>query len=315
MYKVFVLLLPSPRIACGYNGIKLRVGQDDIAALENRFIMVKFIGMIKFYYRNKKQKKVKELAEYTKGAWIYVVNPNSKEIDYLVDEFSLEEGHIKDALDVNEVPRIELENGTVYIFTRYAVTENDKADTVPILIVIKKNALITISQAEFERLDRLLSEKHDFTTTQNVTLFIKLFSQITHSFNQHLNAVTKKVHVSQVTIENIKNRDIIQFITIENTLNDFILSLVRSNSILNNILNRKILYSTGEEQDQIEDLALYNNQLVQIANENLRSLINIREAYATITTSNLNRIIKLFTSLTVILTLPTIISSFYGMNV
>lgn len=67
--------------------------------------------------------------------------------------------------------------------------------------------------------------------------------------------------------------------------------------------------------DTIEDLSLESGQLAQITKDTIRNMVNIREAYSTILTNNLNRVIKLFTSLTIILTLPTIVGTFYGMNV
>jgi len=115
--------------------------------------------------------------------------------------------------------------------------------------------------------------------------------------------------------ENVRNRDIVQFVNIENVLYDFNTSLVRMEAVYNSLLTRKIFHLTDVERDLLEDVALACNQLVQITKENLRTIVNIREAYSTILTNNLNRIIKLFTSLTVILTIPTIIGTFYGMNV
>ena len=70
-----------------------------------------------------------------------------------------------------------------------------------------------------------------------------------------------------------------------------------------------------EDKDLIEDLLLSNTQLIELSQNNLRTIVNIREGYSTIMTNNLNRIIKLFTSLTVILTIPTMIASIYGMNI
>lgn len=70
-----------------------------------------------------------------------------------------------------------------------------------------------------------------------------------------------------------------------------------------------------DEIDLVEDLALENAQNMEIAKDNIRTIVNVRESYSTILTNNLNNVIKLFTSLTVILTIPTILGSFFGMNV
>lgn len=271
--------------------------------------------MIKIYYKNTKTKQPEIISEYRKGSWVYVENPTQEEILSLEEELSLEEGHLKDALDIHEVPRLENEDGTTYVFTRFAYTENGQIETAPLLIILKKNLVVTLLAKSFPRLENLLESKKLHTTTNKTRLFISIYTQATMTFNDYLNMIGKKVRSSTTNLERVKNRDIIQFVTYENVLNDFILALVRSSNILHSFLPGKILPLNDDEHDLAEDVSLYIGQLIQIANENLRTIVNIREAYSTIMTNNLNRVIKLFTSLTVVLTIPTIISSFYGMNV
>ena len=106
-----------------------------------------------------------------------------------------------------------------------------------------------------------------------------------------------------------------QFVLFENDLHDFNLALVKTNKDISSLLSRKIVPLSNPEHDKLEDVYLSNSQLIDICNENIRTIVNLRESYSTIITNNLNRVIKLFTSLTVILTIPTVISSFFGMNV
>jgi magnesium transporter len=127
--------------------------------------------------------------------------------------------------------------------------------------------------------------------------------------------MSKKLRAFSLRVQKIKNNDIVQFVNTENILYDFNTSLVRINNIYDGMLSGKILTLTEHERDLIEDVSLATNQLIQITRENLRTTVNVREAYSTIMTNNLNQVIKLFTSLTVILTLPTILGTYYGMNV
>src|SRR4030042_71073 len=120
-------------------------------------------------------------------------------------------------------------------------------------------------------------------------------------------------------MEKIGNKDIVQFVNFEGVINDFLAALVPTNTILNNLLNstasRRLLELYEEDKDLIEDLFLSNNQLIELCKANLKTIVNIREADSTIMTNNLNRVIKFFTALTIILTVPMIASSFYGMNI
>lgn len=252
---------------------------------------------------------------FKKNSWIYVENPTDDERDFLVDEFDLDPSLLQDAADIHEVPRFEIENKTLYIFTRFAYSAADLIDTTPLLIVMKNDCLITISTIRFPRLDHFIGGKIEFSTNHRNLLLTKLLLQINETYVSYLNNISKRLRIFSTRVQKIRNRDIIQFVNTENVLYDFNTALVRIEAMYNSLLTRRILSLTEDERDLLEDATLATNQLIQITRESLRTMVNIREAYSTIMTNNLNRVIKLFTSLTVILTLPTIVGTFYGMNV
>lgn len=269
--------------------------------------------MISIYYKNGKEKEVLALPTFRANSWVYVEGPTLEELESLVDSYALDASLLKDAVDIHEVPRIELEDGIIYIFLRFAFSESDEIDTAPLLIAIKKDAVITVSPQPFPRLERMLNSK-TFTTQKN-KLLLKLFAQVNAMYNDYLTSISKKVRTSSLRVEKIQNRDIMRFFDYESVLYDFNNSLVRVSAIYNSLQTGKILKFTEEERDILEDVSLESVQLIQITKENLRSIVNIRGAYSTIMTNNLNQIIKVFTALTVVLTIPTIVGSFYGMNV
>lgn len=271
--------------------------------------------MINIYYRNIKEKALNKLDEFRAGSWIYVEKPTEEEIDQLTKDFGLDEGLLKDATDPFEVPRLEVEDGIVYIYTRFPFSENEQILTTPILIAICGNFVLTLSERPLPGLERFLEQKIDFYTTQKVKLLLILFSHINSYYNSFLHATRRKIRTMIVQLENISNRDITQFVSFESLLHDFLSALVPTNSILNNLLSGKYFKLYEEDKELIEDLLLSNTQLIELSQNNLRAIVNIREGYSTIMTNNLNRIIKLFTSLTVILTIPTMIASIYGMNI
>ncbi|HUC20835.1 MAG TPA: CorA family divalent cation transporter, partial [Candidatus Polarisedimenticolaceae bacterium] len=108
----------------------------------------------------------------------------------------------------------------------------------------------------------------------------------------------------------------VQFVVIEDVLNDYLSELLPTNTMLTNLLAGKHNLSFYEEdRDLIEDLVLGTRQSIEASKSNLRTIVNIREAYSNIMTNNLNRQIKLLTSLTIILMIPNVIVGFFGMNV
>lgn len=256
-----------------------------------------------------------KLQEYKKHSWISVDDPTQEELEQIAERFNLDISLLQDAVDKYELPRLEVEDGVLYIFTRFAYNQNDTILTSPMMIAVHNNFIITVSPIKFPRLERLLNGKISFNTVQKPSLLINLLTQIVTTYKNHVNFISKRILSTSLQNENIHNRDIIQFINYENILYDLNSSLVRLDNIFKYIFTGKVIKLTEDEMDTIEDLSLESGQLAQITKDTIRNIVNIREAYSTILTNNLNRVIKLFTSLTIILTLPTIVGTFYGMNV
>ena len=270
--------------------------------------------MLSIFYRDVKKKQLEQLEKLRSGSWIHVQTPSADEFDYLIEQLKLDPGLLQDAVDMDEVPRMEVEDGILYVFTRFATQKNGQIETMPIMIAVGKNFVLTVSTVACPPIDRFIDHAA-FYTTQKTKLVLQLFSQIATSYTKYLNQISRQIRANSFQVEKIDNDDIIQFVGFEIVLNDFLLALVRKNGMLKNFLTGKYLGLYEEDRDLIEDIFLNNEQQIEICKENLRNMVNIREAYSTIMTNNLNRVIKLFTTLTIILTIPTIIASMFGMNV
>lgn len=276
--------------------------------------------MIRYFYRNTKSqvRTLEELSESKKGAWVYVENPTDSEIKQLVDKFDLEEGHIEDALDVDEVPRFEVEEDQNYIFTRFVYTDSSlQVDTVTLLIITSPSFFITISSAKLPQLDRMVGGRLDVTTTQRTKLLLQLLNQIVSAYDTELAAIGRQIKTtrSRLRREDIRNQDFINFVAVEDQIDDFLSALAPTNAILRRLLTGKHLKLFEEDKDLLEDLLLNSEQSIESCRTSLKTIVNIREAYSTIMGNNLNRVIRQLTVLTVIMTVPTIVSGIYGMNV
>ena len=271
--------------------------------------------MIKIYQKTIRDRAVKTLDSFKVGSWVYVENPTEEEIKSLAGKHSLEESLLRDALDPYEVPRIEIERKTAYVFTRVPYGEEIKISTAPLLIVIGENFVLTLSTLPLPFLEEFLAGKVDFSTTQKTKLFLQIFSQIVSAYNNSLNNISRRVRSVGIHLEAITNKDIAQLVGFEGVLNDFLSALVPTNTILGNLLAGRFIKLYEEDRELVEDLILDTGQLVEFCKSNLKTMVNIREAYSTIVTNNLNRIIRLLTALTVIIAIPTMVFSFFGMNV
>ncbi len=271
--------------------------------------------MIRIYKKLIKDDSLKILADFEPNSWVHIVGPSEGELEVVSEKFSIDIGLLRDAVDFYELPRIEVENSNTFIYTQFPYNEGNNVVTVPVLFVIGKNFFITVSDKEFPGIKRFTDEKVDFYTTQKTKLFLLLFSQINATYNAFLLRIIRQIKSSRIKLEKITNRDVLQLVAFEEILNNFLSILVPTNSVLKSLLTGRFLRLFEEDEDLIEDLFLDIGQLIEQCRSNLKNIVNIRDAYSTIMTNNLNSVIKLLTSLTVILMVPNIISGLYGMNV
>jgi len=271
--------------------------------------------MITIYFKNQLTNAFETLKAFRKNSWIYAIQPTQLELANLAEKLHLDQTLLTDALDPYEVPRIEIEDRDVYIYTRFAIEkEPGTFQSLPLLLILKKDSLISISPQELPFLNNVLSGKKPFTT-QRIKFLIHLLAQVNQTYSQRLVSISKSLRSIMFESVTITNKDIIHYIGLENMLYDFISSLTRMEAGFSNFSKQTGIRLSEPEADAIDDIRLEVGQLMQICKDSIRSVVNIREAYNTILTNNLNRVIKFFTALTVIITIPNIIGSFFGMNV
>lgn len=271
--------------------------------------------MLTYYFRSAKEPSIIIREDIKPGTWVHAENPTAEEVRTLIEKIGLEEGLVQDALDFYEVPRFEKEDGVVYLYTRFPATVDGSLGTIPILIAITNSAVVTISTRSVPFLKQYIDGNIPLLTTQRTKLFLHLVQGGAKSFERHLTAIRKEVQRNKVSIDTISNKDIVRLVLLESTLNDFVGALTPTYTALHTILAGKHLTFHEDDKDMVEDLELQSKQVIESAKSNLKTIQNIRSAYTAIMSNNLNDVIKLLTALTIVLTIPTILGSLYGMNV
>lgn len=272
--------------------------------------------MLFYFHKTLKDQKLKQLPEFKVGCWVHLESPTKEELSMISKKLDLDIGHLNDSLDPNEVPRFEAEGKTYYIFSRVPTNENrETSSSTVVLFVYHDQFLLSVSPQKNTLFQPFMNNELDFFTTQKIKLLIQFFKHIDMKYNLLLNLLNRNIQVASVRTEKITNRNIIELVTHEYQLNNLLNASIRNNSILNTLLNGKYFDLFKDDRELIEDLFLNSGQLIELAKSSLTNVKNIRDAYSTIMTNNLNRVIKFFTSLTIVLTIPTIIASFFGMNV
>lgn len=274
--------------------------------------------MIKYFYKNVRDKSLKEQTQAKKGTWVYVESPKAEELEDLTKRFKLEPGYLEDAMDEDEMPRLESESNQSYIFVRFAhQLKNKEVDTAPLLIVFDKERVITVSPVHLPALDNLKKGRTMLATTQRAKLVLLILSQISDQYDFFINQTSRNIKAirSRLRGKTINNQDLIDFVTIEDELNEFLSSLQPTNATLRRLLLGRHIPLFEEDQDIVEDLLLNNEQSIEAIRSNLKSIANIREAYSAISANNLNRTLTILTVATILISVPGFAMGVYSLNI
>lgn len=268
------------------------------------------------YYRNVRSQIIEKIENPKRGSWVRVVDPSADELAKLEKEFDLDADLLADGIDLYEVPRVERDDDTLYIYVRYCRPVGEYTSTHPLLIVVKPDMLLTVSRIESEPISKLI-ESGQIVTTQKLKVVLQILGELNRGYRQHLNNVTKKILSTRKRLQRtiVSNEDILNFIDVEEDLNEFLAALQPYGIVLHALLDGKYLKLHEEDKDLVEDLQLSASELVELTKSRLKTIQNIREAYNTIATNNLNKVFKRLTSIAIFMSIPTIVGGLYGMNV
>lgn len=272
--------------------------------------------MITRYFRTLKDSELKVVDETRSGVWIHAVAPSEEELAGLFTELALDQTLVEDALDFYEVPRFERSSGANFFFTRYPFPEQQEdTDTAPIMIVVGESYVLTVVQRDMPALEPILQGKRSVVTTQKTKLFIQIMQGIVGSFERELVKLRRVVHKDRAKLRKIGNKEIERFVNYEHKLNDIIAAALPTNAALQKLMQGKSMQMYSDDMELMDDLIIDNTQLVDSSRSVLKTIQNVRGAAEAILTNTLNNRIKTLTVLTIILTIPTIFTSLYGMNV
>lgn len=271
--------------------------------------------MISIYRKTIKDNSLLVIKNIEKGSWVSIINPNKSELIEIEKRLNLNSTIMEDGLDDNEIPNIHHDEGVLYLIMRFPMESDSNIFTFPLLISITGENIITVCKKENRVISKFVETKLSFCTTQKTQLLLKIILEIFNNFDTYLSRILKDIKHKKIQIDNLNNKDILYLVQEEETLNDFESSLSHNINVLEKILSGRHITLYEKDKDIIEDLYMDSKQTLEMSKVALKSIRNIREAYSTILSNELNKVIKILTGATIILTIPTIIASLFGMNV
>lgn len=272
--------------------------------------------MIRHYYRLDAETPLQTLEAPRDGVWTHVVSPTKDELVSLITRLGIDDVIIEDIGDIFEVPRFEQEGSFSYFFTRYPYDVKDiDIDTAPILFILGDTFLVTIASQEVPFLESFITGKKQFSTVQKTTLFLEFMAELVITYEKKLTRTRKVVYRDMGRIRDIRTNDIQRLVFLEQELNETMSALIPTKEWLQQLTKTNYIHLFTEDQELLEYLLIDTTQLIDSAKSILKTIQNIRSASESILTQNLNTTIRRLTAFTIVLTIPTLIFSLFGMNI
>jgi magnesium transporter len=272
--------------------------------------------MVEIFFKGIREDSLEKIDSLREGCWVNIENAKFEDIKFVAGITGLEIPDIEDALDLYELPRIEREAENIILFIR-DTQEQDKEDiyTTPLTVIINKKYLITISLGRNKTLRSIIEGRLVFPTTQRSKFLIHFLLLISKNFTKEIKKVKNNVLNQKKELKKIKGLDIVKLIEGEEILNQYISALTPMKTVIEAISKGGYVQLYSNDNDLLEDMIIAIRQSVDNCTVSVKSIKNLRDSYQAIFTNDLNNTIRLLTSLTVILTVPTIVSSVFGMNI
>lgn len=250
------------------------------------------------------------------NSWVRVEKPTPDEITELIKTFDLDEVFIENALDPHEIPRIESEDGIIYFITRLPDTDDDFNDfTTPIMFIVHREHLISISRDSLARLWQPFIAKTELNTSFKAQALVTMLSAIVTEYQHKVAAINRQTRSATIDITRLRPADIATFVEYERKLNDYLDALIPSNDALEELLGSKFLKLKEDDRNSAEEISVSFEQIIARCKSLLRTITNVRDSYSAVINARLNETIRLLTVITLALTIPTMLAGLFGMNV
>lgn len=257
---------------------------------------------------------------HAESIWVSAVNPTLSEKTYLLDELKLPEAFYNDIEDIDERPRIEFENGWCLIIVRIPFKNDDQKlpyTTAPLGIIFNEHTCISLCFVENELIDDFVtySQRKNITVGDNFSLVFRLLLSSSIWFQKYLKQINLGIKLAESNLErSVRNEDLQALFRMEKCLEYFITSLKGNELLFYRIKNLKNHKETFDPE-MIEDVEIEIKQAQDTTNIYSNILTSMLDAYASVISNNLNVVMKRLTSVSIILMIPTLVASLYGMNV
>jgi magnesium transporter len=264
---------------------------------------------------------LKEIKKFEKGSWVNLSNPTNEETEKISQKLNIPMDFLTDPLDVDERARIEVEKKCVLIVLRIPHFAGGDADipftTLPLGIIFVEGVIITVCSRDVDIISDFINGKTKNFSTENRSRFIlQIFLRTALLYLKYLKEINRRTTMAEKELHQaMKNEELINLLNIEKSLVFFITSLKSNELMMERLQKSNLVKLDPNDKELLEDVIIENRQAIEMTNVYSNILSGMMDAFASVISNNLSVVVKLLTSITIILMLPTLVASIYGMNI
>jgi magnesium transporter len=257
------------------------------------------------------------------GSWVNVLPPlKLEEFSELSNKLEIPLDFLIDSLDMDERSRYEIDD-TIKLIVIKTPTENNSFNesdayyiTIPICIILTHNQIVTVNSFENAAIKKFLSTFQNRHPDKKNMMVLKIFEKVVQNFMEYLKEINhRRNQLEQKLYDSNRNEELLQLVRIQKSLVYFVTALRSNEMLMMKMIRTNILQLNEDEKAFLDDLVVDNSQALEMANIYTNILSSTLDAFASIISNNLNNVLKRLTSITIILSLPALVTSIYGMNV
>lgn len=265
--------------------------------------------------------KLEEITQLEPGTWINVTAPTEQELMLIGKRTGVSLDFLRAAMDDEESSRVEFQKDEMLILVDIPFTETEENsltyDTYPLAIIHTENYIITVCLKNSKIISDFIDGKiRTFWTFKKSRFILQILQRISTYYLIFLRQIDKKsVYIEKKLYQSMKNRELIHMLTLQKSLVYFTTSLKSNAVTLEKLMKMEILKKYDEDHELLEDVIIDTRQAIEMATIYGDVLSGTMDAFASVISNNLNIVMKFLASITILLTIPQLISGFFGMNV
>jgi magnesium transporter len=263
---------------------------------------------------------IREIEGPIKGCWIALSEPSDSELAFVSQKYDIDLADMRASLDEEERSRVDVEEKYTMVIVDIPTVENrdgrDWYETIPLSVIVTNDVVITVCEKDTPLLRPFMQGRiRNFYTYMKSRFILQILYRNSQMYLRYLRIVDRESDKLELRLQHsMQNREILMLMELSKTLVYFATSLRSNEVVLERLTKLPRIKQYPDDEDLLNDVIIENKQAIEMAGIYSGVLQGMMDAFGSIVSNNLNNVMRIFSILSIVLSIPTIIFSAYGMN-